>query len=75
MKTINLKNELTKDQEAWILKNIGPRMHHLHNSVGGEGWIVKKQIHKNDDGQFYTYWNLTFEDERYATFFAIKFST
>lgn len=75
MKTINLKNDLTTEQVAWLLKNIGPKMHHLHNSVGGEGWIVKKQVKENADGKFYTYWSLTFEDERYATFFAIKFST
>lgn len=74
MKTITLKNELSKEQEAWILKNVGPRMHHLHNSVGGEGWIVKKQLKSNGNGGWNYNWDLTFEDERYATFFAIKFS-
>lgn len=30
--------------EAWCLKNVGPRLFHLHNSRGGEGWLIKKSV-------------------------------
>ena len=72
MKTITLDKQLTREQEQWIVKNIGPRMHYLHNSIGGLGWIVKKQF---KPGMSETYWELTLEDDKLATFFVIKFST
>jgi hypothetical protein len=72
MKTITLDKQLTEEQEQWIVKNIGPRMHYLHNSIGGLGWIVKKQFKPGMAG---TYWELTLENDSYATFFVIKFST
>jgi hypothetical protein len=28
--------------EAWCLKNVGPRLFHLHTSRGGQGWLIKK---------------------------------
>ena len=75
--TIKIK-QLTPKQEQWLAKNVGPRLHYLHNSIGGEGWIAKKSYEEIEmvgrDGTYkgrMTVWNLTFEDERFATWFRI----
>lgn len=72
MITITLKNNtLTPEQEQWLAKNIGPRMHYTHQSIGGQGWIAKKNY---KPGMVSTYWQLTIEDDRYATLFTLMFS-
>jgi len=63
---------LTPEQEQWLMKNVGPKMHHLHNSIGGQGWLVKRESQPNTD---YLRLYLTLEDDRLATFFTIKFSS
>jgi hypothetical protein len=81
MITIKLKHGLDPHAEQWLAKNIGPRMHYLHNSIGGEGWIAKRQLTEVDryssDGERFTsmthQWHLTLEDERFATFFLMMF--
>lgn len=81
MITIKLKDGLRSPEEQWLAKNIGPRMHYLHNSIGGEGWIAKRQLVEVDrytsDGEKFTgmthTWVLTLEDERFATFFLMMF--
>jgi hypothetical protein len=80
MITITLKHGLTPASEQWLTKNIGPRMHYIHNSIGGEGWIAKlhnEQVITHDEGGSYTrhqrVWKLTLEDERFASWFLIKF--
>jgi hypothetical protein len=81
MITIKLKDGLKGAEEQWLAKNIGPRMHYIHNSIGGQGWIAKRQLQEVDryssDGEKFTsmthQWFLTLEDERFATFFLIKF--
>lgn len=81
MITINLKHGLTPSHEQWLAKNIGPRMHYLHNSIGGQGWIAKQYneqiIRETSDGEKYTShqraWKLTLEDERFASFFLMMF--
>lgn len=80
MITITLKHGLTPASEQWLAKNIGPRMHYIHNSIGGEGWIAKlhnEQVIMHDEGGSYTrhqrVWKLTLEDERFASWFLIKF--
>jgi hypothetical protein len=65
-------NTLTSEQEQWLAKNVGPRMHYLHNSIGGQGWLVKFEWEPEMRSKR---WYLTLEDERLATFFAIKFSS
>lgn len=69
---IPLKSNLTSEQELWLAKNVGPRMHYLHNSIGGQGWIVKNEW---EPSMVQKRWYLTLEDDRLATFFAIKFSS
>jgi hypothetical protein len=70
--TINLSNRLKPKQEQWLIKNVGPVMFYLHNSVGGQGWVYKQMPFQSYDSSGHT---LTFEDEKLATFFAIKFSS
>lgn len=70
MITIKLNNDFTSEQESWLLKNVGPRLHWLHNSRGGKGWIAK---HEWDPGMVHKRWYISFEDERYATFFKLMF--
>lgn len=72
MITISLKhNRLTGEEEQWLAKNVGPRMHYTHQSIGGHGWIVKKNY---KPGMVSEYWQLTLEDDRYATLFTLMFS-
>lgn len=72
MITISLKNNrLTDEEEQWLAKHIGPRMHYTHQSIGGQGWIAKKNY---KPGMVTTYWQLTLEDDRYATLFKLMFS-
>lgn len=80
MITIKLKHGLNPEQENWLAKNIGPRLHYIHNSIGGKGWIAKKgyeQEERVDMGGSHIVnvitWKLTFEDDRYATWFRIMF--
>ena len=47
-------------------------MHYLHNSIGGQGWLVKSEW---DPGMVSKRWTLTLEDDKLATFFIIKFSS
>lgn len=65
-------NTLTGEQEQWLAKNIGPRLHYLHNSIGGEGWIAKNEW---EPSMVQKRWYLTLEDDKLATFFVIKFSS
>ena len=70
MITITLKSHLGGEEQKWLDKHIGPRLHYIHNSIGGQGWIAKKEW---EPGMVKQYWTLTFEDERYASFFLLKF--
>lgn len=68
--TIKLKYGLNGEQQQWLAKNVGPRLFYLHDKVGGEGWIAR---YVWSEGVVHKYWSLTLEDERYASFFLIKF--
>ena len=78
--TIKIK-QLYGEQEQWLAKNVGPRLHYLHNSIGGEGWIAKKghepYVWIDNEGNPHkgiTYvWNLTFEEDKYASWFLLLF--
>jgi hypothetical protein len=68
--TIKLKNGLQPKEEQWLAKNIGPRLHYIHNSIGGQCWIAKQQWNPSVS---HKQWTLTFENESYASFFLLKF--
>lgn len=70
MITIPLKDGLHAEEEQWLAKNIGPRLHYIHNSIGGEGWIARNEW---EPSMVQKRWYLTLEDDRYATFFLLKF--
>jgi hypothetical protein len=72
MITIRLKDSLKPEEEQWLTKNIGPRMHWLSNSIGGEGWILKRELRKSES-LVQVGWTLTLEDDRYATIFLLMF--
>lgn len=65
-------NTLTGEQERWLAKNVGPRLHYLHHSIGGQGWIAKREWEPDTRTK---QWYLTLEDDKLATFFIIKFSS
>lgn len=64
--TIELSDLPRGEAEQWILQNVGPRLHWLHNSVGGQGWIIKRDYPNKG-------WKLTFEDEKLASYYRLKF--
>lgn len=63
MITINIK-DFGFNQEHWLAKNVGPRMHYLHNSIGGQGWIAKRNGNQ---------WALTLQDDKFASWYLIMF--
>lgn len=80
MITIKLKHGLQPAEEQWLSKNIGRRLHYLHNSIGGEGWIAKQhneqEVLQDEGGSFTRHkrvWKLTLENESYASFFLLQF--
>lgn len=81
MITIKLKYGLDGAAENWLAKNVGPRLHYLHNSIGGVGWIAKKSLEEvdyTDPGGtrrkgHTTVWRLTFHEDKFATWFRIMF--
>lgn len=71
--TITLKSGLSPRAEQWLAKNVGPRLHYLHNSIGGEGWIMKLTTASSDGLAYERFWTLTLEDERFASWFLLQF--
>lgn len=71
--TITLKSGLSPRAEQWLAKNVGPRLHYLHNSIGGEGWIMKLTNVSPDGLSYERQWKLTLEDERFASWFLLQF--
>lgn len=62
---ISLNDKLSDEQEQWILHNVGPRMFYLHNSLGGEGWILRRNYETKT-------WELSFQEERDAIMFNLR---
>ena len=73
--TIKLKQGLTPKAEQWLMKNVGPKLHYLHNSIGGVGWLAKRTIGEPQEEGGYSnkYWTLTFQEDSYASWFRIIF--
>lgn len=74
MITIKLQKGLTNKQEEWLLKNVGPRLHYTHRSMGGQGWIVKRNYYPagNSTTSLIEGWELTLEDDKLASFFILR---
>lgn len=71
--TIKLKSGLSPRAEQWLAKNVGPRLHYLHNSIGGEGWLLKLTQTSPDGLAYERQWTLTLENESFASWFLIQF--
>ena len=66
MISIHLKTNLNPEQEKWIYKHIGPKLYHLHNKIGGRGWMI-------DKGFYPEYGlHLEFEDDQMATMWLLR---
>lgn len=76
---IRIKDRPNSMQEQWLTKHIGPRMHWMSKSIGGQGWIAKEEVNveKQEDGTpLVRYdWYLTFEDDKMATYYTLMFSS
>jgi len=70
MVTLNLTRGLNTKEEHWLMQNIGPRLHYIHNSIGGQGWLAKYDW---STGVVDRHWTITFEDPKCATWFALTF--
>mgnify|MGYP003336977695 CR=1 FL=1 len=74
MITINLSpNKYNPNYEDWLAKNVGPRLHYLHNSIGGQGWVFKKTQSTPDGMSYEVEWTLTLEDDKIASWFLLMF--
>lgn len=72
--TIYLKDRLTYEQQAWLVKNVGHRLHYIvSRSIGGEGWVAKKELEESYAYVGSEQWTLTFEDDKIASWFMIMF--
>ncbi len=68
---------LTVLQQHWLEQNVGPRLYYLHHSVGGKGWRAQRNdgyYFKHDCAPSVHSWHLTFEDDKMATMFSLRFS-
>lgn len=75
---VKLGRSLRPHEEQWLVKNVGPRLHYLPKSIGGEGWLAKCEIEEKigveglNSGRALI-WYLEFEDDKLASYFALKF--
>ena len=68
---IYLKTSLTREQECWLMDNIGPKLYHLHNGHGGKDWAVKEDFMPGMV-EFKRY--LEIADERMAMLYMLRWS-
>jgi hypothetical protein len=74
--TVRLDYIPSGEQQQWLVKHVGPRLHYIHNSIGGEGWVAKRKTESTgQDGMltYKTYWELTFENDSFASWFTLSF--
>ena len=74
--TVRLGRSLRPREEQWLVKNVGARLHYLPKSVGGVGWVAKckqEAIDSPDYSGVVLVWYLSFEDDKLASYFSLKF--
>jgi hypothetical protein len=64
---VKLGRSLRPREEQWLVQKVGPRLHYLPNSIGGIGWLAKREEGKTSN------WYLSFEDDKLASYFVLKF--
>lgn len=75
--TVKLGRSLRPVEEHWLVTTVGPRLHYFPTSIGGEGWLAKCEretmiTHTNTVANKLV-WYLSFEDEKLASYFVLKF--
>ncbi len=66
MKTITLDRALSVKQASWLYQNVGHEKYWIHNKIGGDGWHAEMLASRK--------WTLTFDDDKMATMFLLKWS-
>lgn len=64
-------SQITTEQETWIHRNIGPRTYYLHTMRGGKGWRIRINNNVLRDRKP---WAITFDDDKMASLFVLKWS-
>jgi hypothetical protein len=73
--TVRLGRSLRPREEQWLVKNVGARLHYLPKSIGGVGWVARCK-EENINGRAISVtlvWYLSFEDDKLASYFSLKF--
>jgi hypothetical protein len=74
--TVKLGRSLKPTEEQWLVQKVGPRLHYFPKSIGGEGWLAKCEVEEKigslNAGKVLV-WYLSFEDDKLASYFALKF--
>jgi hypothetical protein len=75
---VRLGRRLNPREEQWLVKSVGPRLHYLPRSIGGVGWVAKCEqepiINRRTSVVSQALvWYLEFEDDKLASYFALKF--
>jgi hypothetical protein len=74
---VRLGRRLNPREEMWLIKNVGPRLHYLPRSIGGQGWLAKceqeEMTTRTGVVSKALVWYLEFEDDKLASYFVLKF--
>lgn len=73
---VKLGRRLRPREEQWLVQKVGPRLHYFPKSIGGVGWLAKceqETIVTHEYTGTALIWYLEFEDDKLASYFALKF--
>jgi len=74
---VRLGRRLNPREEMWLIKNVGARLHYFPRSIGGQGWLAKceqeEMTTRTGVVSKALVWYLEFEDDKLASYFALKF--
>lgn len=73
---VKLGRRLRPHEEQWLVKSVGPRLHYLPKSIGGVGWLAKceeEEIKSHTITGRALVWYLSFEDDKLASYFVLRF--
>jgi hypothetical protein len=74
---VKLGRCLRPHEEQWLVQKVGARLHYFPKSIGGVGWLAKceeeKMTSHTNVVQRRLVWYVEFEDDKLASYFALKF--
>ena len=73
---VRIGRHLKPIEEQWLVQKVGPRLHYFPKSIGGVGWIAKceeETIATQKHTGKALIWYVEFEDDKLASYFALKF--